>query len=433
MTGLSIHTEYLYNEDEFYDAILLLGMNDATISIKTKLKCIYKKRDRYGFEFSELSQKNRKLLRRYLEFYMDGKYEDMDELIGVYAEPDLDAVLKEPVKLNDLEKSNLKKSFLRRSLSAILFSIFLLFFIGVTLYYNLRYTYEGIGIVEGNYKNIYTTNEGVLEKIYPKVGDIVKKDDVLAEINSDKILQQIKLLETIKETKLKKMKVDSIYQNSTVDFRSNGELLKLKKELVNESYKNYKNAKVQFNNHLITKVDLLYFKNKFLEAKESYALYKEKSEKHKTLPAVAPKVYNIDEVVLKIKNKKRLLEEYRVFSPIAGKVYEITAEVSDFITRDKPLMVLWTDNKPKIIATLDAKEAIDIKVGTSVEIIDSLEEYKFEGKVKHITNKVLNMDIKRDNVSNIVYVEIEPEEGSKVLAPKSVAKVLFKREFGFEL
>jgi len=433
MTGLSIKTDdnsFIVND--FYDAVLLLGLKDATISIKVKLKCVYNNGDRYGFEFSELSGKNRKMLRRYLEFYLDGKWDDMDELIGVYSEPDIDTALKEPVKLNDLEKSSLQKSFLRKSLSAVLLSLFLLLLIGATLFYNLRYVYESVGIVEGNYKNIYPKHEGILEKIYVQIGDRVKKGDILADMNSEKILQQIKLLETIKETKLKKIEADSLYQTTTTH-KNSSELLTLKKQILNESYKNYQNAKIQFDNHLITKTELLYFKNKFLESKESYTLYKEKSTTQKNTHSSAPKIYNIEETNLKIKNKKILLEEYRIFSPQDGKVYEITAEVSDFISRDKPVMVLWTDNRPKIIVSLDAKDAINIKIGLSVEIVDSLGEYKFKGIVKHITNKVLDMDIKTDGMSNVVYVEIEPEERSKVLPPRSVVKVLFKRAFGFEL
>jgi multidrug resistance efflux pump len=433
MTGLSINTkDNSFIVNDFYDAILLLGLKDATISIKIKLKCVYKNGDRYGYEFTQLSDKNRKILRRYLEFYLDGKWDDMDELIGVYGEPDIGTALKEPVKLNDHESSALKKTFLRKSISAILLSLFLLFIIGAVLVYNLKYVYEGVGIVEGNYKNIYAKHEGVLEKIYVKTGDRVKKDDILADINSEKILQQIKLLETIKETKLKKIEADSLYQTSTLP-KENIELLKLKKQILNEAYRNYQNAKVQFNNHLITKTELLYFKNKFLESKESYTLYKERTLIQKNSSVPTRKIYNIKETNLKIKNKRRLLEEYRIFSPQNGKVYEITAEVSDLINKDKPVMVLWTDNRPKIIATLEANEAVNIKIGSDVEIVDSLGEYKFKGIVKHITNKVLNMDIKTDGVSNVLYVEIEPEEKSKVLPPRSVVKVLFKRAFWFEL
>ena len=356
MTGLSINTkDNSFIVNDFYDAVLLLGLKDATISIKIKLKCVYKNGDRYGYEFSELSDKNRKMLRRYLEFYLDGKWDDMDELIGVYGEPDIDTALREPVKLNDLEKSSLEKSFLRKSIGAVIFSLFLFLLIAATIFYNFRYMYEGVGIVEGNYKNIYAKHEGVLEKIYVKTGDSVKKDDVLADISGEKILQQIKLLEIIKETKLKKIEADQLYQTSTNRPQVNSELLNLKKQMVNQSYKNYKNAKKQFANHLITKTELLYFKNRFLESKESYTLYKEKSMTQNNISASVPKIYNIEETELKIKNKKRLLEEYRIFSPIDGRVYEITAEVSDFISRDKPLMVLWTDNKPKIIATLEAK------------------------------------------------------------------------------
>ncbi len=435
MVGVSIEAKSSndFEVNNFYDAVLLLGMLDASISLKVKLKCVYFKNNRYGFEFSEFSQKNKKILRRYLELYIDGKIQDIDDLLAIYEEPDINPVLNLPVKLTDDEKSQLQKAFLRKSIGSIIVSILLLLSIVGILFYNLRYQYEGVGTVEGNYKNVYVKKSGILEKVYVQDGEKVKRNDVLADINSEKLLRQIKLLETIKETKLKKIKSYSSDKNN-VAITDDMEILNIKKQIMQEEYKNFQNSKILLKNHLITKAEMLHFKNLYLDAKESYISYKEKSIRYKnSTKGSSIKLYNLEETELKINNKKRELEEYRIFSPYDATVYEITKKTGDLVNKNTPLFVLWIDKVPKIVCYLPVKKAIDIKVGSKVDIIDSLEQQRFSGIVKRIINSDLKTTMYGYGPYNLneVLVEILPEDNTRILSPKSIVKVLFKRDFKF--
>ncbi len=434
MSGVSIESDDddIFKVDEVYDAVLLLGMSDASISLKVKLKCVYFKNGRCGFEFIKFSQKNKKILRRYLELYLDGKIQDIDDLLAIYEEPDIDPVLDLPVKLTDDEKSRLQKSFLRKSIGSIVISLLLLFTIAGILFYNLRYQYEGVGVVEGNYKNVYVKKSGILEKIYVQDGDKVKKNDILADINSEKLLRQIKLLETIKETKLKKIKANSSKDSAPVT--DDTDILKIKEQIMQEEYKNFQNSKVLLKNHLITKAEMLHYKNLYLDAKESYISYKEKNMRQKNNGTkISAASYNLEETQLKIINKKRELEEYRIFSPYDATVYEITKKTGDLVNKSNPLFVLWIDKVPKIVCYLPVQKAIDIKVGSKVDIIDSLERQKFTGIVKRILNSDPKTTINAygSYSLNEVLVEISPEEKTRILSPKSIVKVLFKRDFKF--
>jgi multidrug resistance efflux pump len=338
------------------------------------------------------------------------------------------------VKLNENEKAGLEKSFLRKSIGAILLSLLLFLVIAGLLYQNLRYKYERVGMVESNYKTIYPNNEGIIEKVYFNVGDKVKKGDVLADLNSDKIFYKLKLLDSIKNARIKEKHMQSTFQKKADIVIDDNELLTLKKQIVKDRNKDLQNAKIQFKNHLITKSDFMSIKNSYLEAKERYAYYKKQSQyqKNSNLPPL-PKVINIEEVELKISNQKRLLEEFRVSSPLDGKVYEINVESGDRVGKNDSILTLWTKDKPQIIVTLSSYKAVDLKIGDEVEIVDALENQKFTGVVRHINDSSFDTDFKiaTTKKANEVFIAIEPEDSAKVLAPHSMVNVLFKRKFGF--
>ena len=89
-------------------------MKEANISFNVNLKLIHKSGDKLGFEYEDISLKNKKVLRRYIELYFDGKLDETDTLVSTYEEPDIISAIHNPIKLNEYEKSKLESSFLRK-------------------------------------------------------------------------------------------------------------------------------------------------------------------------------------------------------------------------------------------------------------------------------------------------------------------------------
>ena len=436
MTGVSIKSKYddIFIRQELYDGVLLLGLTEATISLKVKLKQTYHIDGKYGFEFIDFSSKNKKVLRRYLELYFDGKLNQVDDLMAIYEEPDINSVIQEPVKLSDDEKSGLEKSFLRKSIGAILFSLLLFAGIAALLYQNLLYKYERVGMVESNYKTIYPINDGMIEKIYYKAGDKIEKNDILVDFNADKMLHELKVLESIKNSKIKEKKILATFKNRPNKVVDDSALLRIGREIVQDRYKELQNANMQLSNHLITRADMRSIKKSYQDAKERYAFYKKQGVyQNNNSVQPLPRVINVEEVELKILNQKRLLEEYRLFSPVDGTVYEVNAEVGDRVSSGDPIIILWTHAKPQIIVTLSSYKAVDLQIGSKVEIVDSVENQIFNGVVKQINDLELDNKVKMVTTkkANEVFVTIEPEDGARVLPPHSIVKVRFKRSFGF--
>ena len=438
MTGLSVSDKQKrsFTVGNTYDSVFMLAMTDATVSIKTKIVCKNEKNGRYGFEFVNLSNKNKKVLRRYLELYLDGNLASVDDIISTYREPDIKSAIVEPVKLNESEKTLVEKSFLRRTWGALLFSLLFLSLLAALLYQNFYYRYERVGTVESNYKTIYPSYEGVIDSIYPKVGDRVDNNDALVDFDTNKIHNELKILESIKESRLKERAVErSFRKNSkkTVPVEDNN-LLYVNRNIVNERESELQNAQMLLNQQLITMSEYLSVKKSLQDAKAKYAFYKKQSSyQQRNTISSPPRVINVKEIELKIENQKRVLEELRIFSPLGGVVYEINANVGDRVGKKDPVMTLWTGEVPEIIVTLSAYKAVDLKIGDKVEIVDSLESKKYSGVVTNINNLSFskNYKISTQKSENQVYVSIKPEESAKLLFPHSVVRVLFKRNFGF--
>ena len=444
LTGLSIKVvsavDFINAEE--YASLLLLGMNEATVSLRLMLKVVNQSSDRVGFEYVNLSEKNRLLLRRYIELYLDGKLDQVDNVLAIYEEPDIPTVIQTPLSLNDSERSSLERSFKRKSLSSILLTFLLFSIIGGFLYYNFRYQLESIGIVDGNYKKIYPKKGGVIDAIYVKEGDVVKRSDILVDLDTKDLLYKIEVLKSEKKAKQKqeiednKVNRANSRNNRISRAKPDREIVRIKQQMVNESLQAYKNAKIQFENHLITRGSLQGIRRTYLSAKESYAFYK-KQFKTNIVPnyEAPPKIVNYQKMDLEIANKQRLLEEFRLFAPLEGSVYNIYAEVGDKVNTKDAILTLWSHQIPRIICKVDEKQAIKLKNGSTVEIINDLNSRKFTGIIKQISNLAFDKNSDLFGLGNEggVFVVIEPEEGAKELPPYSRVKVLFKRNFDFEI
>jgi multidrug resistance efflux pump len=414
-------------------------MNEATVSLRFKLKAVNQKRGRVGFEYINLSEKNRLLLRQYIELYLDGKLDQIDNVMAIYNEPDITTAIKAPLSLNDDEKTELERSFRRKSFSSILLSLLLFSILGGVLYYNFRYQLESIGVVDGNYKKIYPNRSGVIDNIYVKEGDNVKKSDILVDFDTKDLLYKIEILKSEKKNtqqqEKEQQKVVKINSKNSKPLPDR-EILKIKQQMVHESLQAYRNAQIQLKNHLITKSDLQNIKRSYLSAKESYAFYKKQFKSDTPSTYIAPiKVVNYKKMDLEIANKERMLEEFRIFAPIEATIYNIYAEVGDKVNSKDALMTLWSHQVPRIICKVTEKEAIKLKNGSQVEIIDELNHQKFSGTIKQISNLAFdkNSDVFDRNTEDIVFVVVEPEDRAKELTPYSRVKVLFKRSFDFEI
>lgn len=423
LTGLALKdfTEN-FNPGDTFDASLVLQMEELALTIPVKLKYEYKEGERSGFSFHALSEKNRNVLRRFIELAIEGNIENVDNILAVYHEPKSMLASQPQLSLEKAEEEKLKRSFLRTSWRYLLFALLLFSLLSALLFYHFRYIYEGSGIVTGNDASVYPQRNAVVERLYVQRGSVVHKGDPLADLDSSDIHDQIELLQA------RKKKIERTYTEAYKRYKQTlpeqSTLFKLLEESLHEADKALQNAKAQFRAHLITRYDLEQAQKRYLQtklklenSKMQFKLLKQRYQHNKPLK---PDTTDID---VKIAHLKKSLANYRILSSVSGKVFDIYATEGEMASQNRPLMTIWTAQTPLVQVEIPQRYMHDIVIGSEADIIDKSAQ-------QHYLAKVVRVGIKPDSPDHdATLVWLSLDQNHTKLQPFQRLDVLFKRDF----
>lgn len=402
------------------DATLVLSLHEAVISLPVKLLHEYTENGRSGFSFVDLSEKNRSVLRRFIEMAIEGSIDRVDDIIAIYEEPKIETPIQTPVTLQDEEVRTLTTSFRRTAGKYLLFALFVFTVVGILFFYNLRYSYKGSGIVAGNDVKIYTSVNALVDKIYVHEGDQVQKGKPLVDLNDETIAYKLALLEVEKNRKIKLFNAEK--EKTAAELAKRKDMIALLTQKVAKKRVYYNNLKKDFNARLITKKALTEAENAYMEAKLQLQKLKMQSSDQSESSA-KNFALEIEDIDVKIDYLKKQLTLYRIVAPVDAKVYEVYVTEGQEATKNNPLMLLWTKDTPYIEATVPTKYLSDITTGTKVDIVDSYQNRLFEGEVY----KTGNLHEKLQ--SDVFTVYVKPKDLSYSLKPHQRVQLLFKRDF----
>ena len=424
LTGIAVSgLDTTLKPNEEIEAVILLKMPEATVSIPVTLKHIYSKEGRTGFAFLNLSEKNKNVLRRFIELSIEGKIDDAEDVIAIYEEPSLPTPVQAPVTLQEEEAKELKSSFMRSSLRYLLLGAALLTIFGVLLFYNLRYSYEGSGVVMGNDLKIYPSQTAIVSHLYVKEGAHVAKEAPLVQLDSSDIEYQLALLQSQKRHLLKSYESQKKALAAEENIPNRG-LIRILKTRVAARKRELENARRQFSQRLITRDLLDRARERYFDAlaKLENARVEAKVLRRK-LGAPMRNVTEPDtqEIDVRIDYLKKLLAQYRIVSPVDATVYEIYATEGQQALSSRPLMALWVRKKPHIVVTVPNRYLSDISAGTRVDIVDKQHKKTYSGKVIKIGSVDETLDTESFTVT------VEPSVSLDSLAPHQRVEVLFRR------
>ncbi len=404
-------------------SMLVLQMPESAISINVKLKLENISNGRFGFSFVNLSDKNKKVLRRFVELAIEGKADVLDNVVSIYQEPSIDSPIHNPVQLDEKEETSLKRDFYSAAFKYLLFALIVFATLIALLFYNLRYSYEGTGIVMGNYFKVYPLKGGIVEKIYVHQGDEIKAKDPLIQLDTQDILYKLALLKAQKsqlQDQYKALKKLSKKDNSSSE---NDAYLRSILAKMNIKRKQYENAKIQYSQKLITKDRLNALKDAYLDTKIKYENAKSIIQRQKrTSPLQTdPLVLDTRKVDLKIAHQKESLKDYRLNAPVSGKVYELYAIEGEKVSPQNAIMTIWTKDEPYIQVHVPNKYISKIKIGSKADI------YNMENN-KHYDASVVKVGfIDEKDSSDGVDVILRSKDSFIGLKPRQRVNVMFKR------
>ena len=403
MTGVGVENLNLeLKYDEVIEASLVLAMQEAKLEIPVRLQFKIKRGSISGFEFAQISEKNKRVLREFLELSIEGKLDQVDGLLSIYNEPVIDTPIKESVMLSDEEDSALKQAFVKRSKLYIKLGIIFFLLLVATIYYNTSYVFRSIGTVSGNFVKISPGVSGKLKKIDVRIGDTVHKKDLLFELDDKMTLNQIDIIDG------KLADLNSFKSTSSVNVRGNEQVLNLLKRELNRSFKAYKSAKELYMRRIISindfrKVEDAYsrIKVKYLQEKNRYERTATNSNDNSSIMSL------ITQLQLRREELINKLNYLRVVSQTDGRVYAIKSNVGSYVGSSDEVMVIETNGASFVVCKLKQEEAVRIQNGMKVKVYSSSTNKTYPATIQAVGNLALNTNSEITNEVSLKEVTVK--------------------------
>lgn len=210
--------------------------------------------------------------------------------------------------------------------------------------------------------NISSEVSGKIIKIFKKEGDVVKKGDLLVELDNSQI--RLKILQ--EEENLKK-DLSQLNKLKTTDLdiaKSNFETSNLNFTISEVEYLKFKKL---FDKNLITESEFNSKKLKYLSDKNTYIESKNRFDSITIGEEKKSLIINIESRKLSIENLQREFEKYTIFSPANGIITEKNIESKETISQFTPILELSAKDEKILEIDLDEKQISKIQLNDKIE------------------------------------------------------------------
>ena len=389
MTGLGVID---FNDDiepgVSVAAKLILPVVGASISVEVDLICRNVRQDKVGFEFVELSDRNKRVLRHYVELSIDGRLDNIEDLFADFSAPDIETPIKEALNMTEEEQVSLLRKFRSRAFLTMFAGFLLMGYIIFTLLYNVVFVYETIGVVSGNLIQITAGSSGILKKNYMKVGDDVHVNDILFDMDDARLIDE-----------LRKNKDQIERQTQFLDQANQGwkeadvsPLLALLKEEYEKKEREYKSASKLYADNVISIKDFQFVENSFSRARINYLRELEQRETSQQTSGEKKSLLQLNIDILKNGREQLLqrLEALRIKSPINGVVFTIDCFPGEYLSSNDVIVTLATRQNPFILFKMPSKQSGKAQLGMNVKIYSFETEQTYEGVISSIGYSSIN-------------------------------------------
>jgi HlyD family secretion protein len=243
---------------------------------------------------------------------------------------------------------------------------------------NITESVYASGFVKSNNQyQVFAKSSGVIEKIWVKEGDIVKRGQVLFSLSNQ----------------VSKLSADNAQlAASNAELRSNMDKLnelslniEVGKKKMDNDFAMLKRQQRLWEEQIGTKLELEQRELAYTNSKSTYESAKLRyTELQRQLNFAA----NQSQKNLSI--SKTMLDDYNVRSEVDGKVYSIAKELGEMVNPQVPLAVVGDASDFKLILQVDENDIVKVAVGQNIKVsMDSYKGQVFEAVLDKI-NPIMN-------------------------------------------
>jgi multidrug resistance efflux pump len=362
-------------QGEVVEARLSFPMLESTLLIPVQM--IYRSSHDgiHGFEFQDLSPRNQRILRHYIELSLDGKLGDVDDIVAVARLPSTELAPQAPLTLASRPAGHAPRA--GRLLGSAAAALIVLAAIAGIGYYNLTYQLEGTGFVSGSIARVTANHDGQVGRLLVEPGTRVEANTPLFAVENPTLRNEIEAMEQhvaqlgAEQGRLAGMRRQAesgLLQSMRRDWASRqGELA---------------NAQKLLESGAITQRDVMMVQNQVQDLQVSYL---------RQVAEGATRTQSLDNsdavqrMRLDLAAKKVLLarqeSERVVRAPVRGKVYHVDRQPGEFVSAQDPVVLLEADITPSVLLRVPNDDALKLKLGMPAQIYVPFEDKKYTASV----------------------------------------------------
>jgi len=378
-TGVGLtDVEQLPPAGEVLDARLSFPMRDSTLLIPVQLVYRGAHGAVQGFEFHELSPRNRRILRHYIELSLDGKLGEVDDIVAVAALPGAATPVHAPLLLQGGE--GLPRPNRARMAGAVFLGLAVLAAAVGVVWYNLTYQLQGTGFVSGSIARVTANHDGQLVRLLVQPGSRVEPGAALFTVDNPQLRTEVRALEQHIALLV------SEQQRLARERRSAeaGLAASLQRDWASRQ-REVDNARKLYESGVITQRDMLLVSDQAQAMRNDY-LRQVADSASRSQSIDASDV--LSRLQLELAAKKELLarqdEDSVVRAPMKGKVFTVEHVNGEFVAARDPVVLLEADVTPSVLLRLPNEDAVKLRPGMPATVAVPFENKQYRGTISAI-------------------------------------------------
>ncbi|MEJ8840320.1 HlyD family efflux transporter periplasmic adaptor subunit [Ramlibacter sp. AN1133] len=370
-------------EGEVVDARVSFPLLESTLVVPVRMVYRGVHEGVAGFEFQDLSARNRKLLRHYIELSLEGKLGDVQDIVAAAAMPLAANSGPAPLTLGSagMPAMHLQQSPRRgRLLGSVVAGLAVLAVGAGIVWYNLTYQLEGTGFVAGSIARVTANNVGQVGKLLVEPGSRVEAGTPLFTVDNPTLRDEINSLDQqVGELVARQARLTTVRRQAEA-----GVLQSMRREW-SEREAELASARRLLQAGAITQRDLMLVANQAQDRRVDYLRQVAEGATH------SQTLDNSDTIAklrLELASKKVLLARQEadrtVRAPVRGKVFTVDRLPGEFVTANQPVVLLEADVTPSVFLRVSNDDAVKLKLGMPAQVYVASEDRKYGAKVSGV-------------------------------------------------
>lgn len=402
-------------------ARIILPMVGAVLSFDALLKLTALREEVAGFEFVDLPPRHRRILRHYIELAVEGRVDNLEDLVSVAATPGIHSPLEDALNLTELEAEGLLKNFKKNSRIAIgLGLLFVVVFCGV-LFYNTVYRVQAVGFVAGNLVRVTANQDGAIHAEVTE-NSFVEKGTALFTVENRQVPQRLGRLEA-RLAALSRLSDEPGPASGQAE-REGMMLLSSLREEFEAREREYANAEHLYNQRILSSKELALARNAFQQARSNW-LREQERQARLISSAQARQPREVGALLAERDELARAGRTLSVAAPCRGRVHSIAKAQGEYALANEPVLVMECDRKPYVLIRLLTSDALKLSIGMPVEVYVPFEDRRLAAEVSAIGHAAVNatMTESMEGSLNETLVKIDFRDATVRLPANSRVKV----------